>query len=319
MPPHETKKTLSLNKARNLIVAMSKPMGEAVELIQMNLKRLGITKELCKNDDDRIGKFQEILHFKGYERVVTKLDYPITVCADEKCKEYQYVGKSRERQIIYKTVCHDHCKVKGVPIETTNNQQLYRCTAMVDGNCTNCQHNYKLHMHMTYTTTIREKTFLSDNVQEEINKITEMKGKKEALTRELEKQMKENVEERDFIYTCASYFGAFLKQNAIIPYNDAFSDYLDMLINEEENKENEIRDDERIKQLRKDKVSYEQKKVIIEQTLKELSKETHEIQTKKIYEMKVVLCALKHCGKTLKTALGTVNFSKSLYLGYVIM
>ena len=43
MPPHETKKTLSLNKARNLIVAMSKPMGEAVELIQMNLKRLGIT------------------------------------------------------------------------------------------------------------------------------------------------------------------------------------------------------------------------------------------------------------------------------------
>ena len=295
-------------------------MGEAVELIQMNLKRLGITKELCKNDDDRIGKFQEILHFKGYERVVTKLDYPITVCADEKCKEYQYVGKSRERQIIYKTVCHDHCKVKGVPIETTNNQQLYRCTAMVDGNCTNCQHNYKLHMHMTYTTTIREKTFLSDNVQEEINKITEMKGKKEALTRELEKQMKENVKERDFIYTCASYFGAFLKQNAIIPYNDAFSGYLDMLISkEEENKENEIRDDERIKQLRKDKVSYEQKKVIIEQTLKELSKGTHEIQTKKIYEMKVVLCALKHSGKTLKTALGTVNFSKSLYLGYVIM
>ena len=319
MPPHETKKILSLNKARNLIVAMSKPMGEAVELIQMNLKRLGITEELCKNDDDRIGKFQEILHFKGYERVVTKLDYPITVCADEKCKEYQYVGKSRERQIIYKTVCHDHCKVKGVPIETTNNQQLYRCTAMVDGNCTNCQHNYKLHMHMTYTTTIREKTFLSDNVQEEINKITEMKGKKEALTRELEKQMKENVRERDFIYTCASYFGAFLKQNAIIPYNDAFSDYLDMLINEEENKENEIRDDERIKQLRKDKVSYEQKKVIIEQTLKELSKGTHEIQTKKIYEMKVMLCALKHSGKTLKTALGTVNFSKSLYLGYVIM
>ena len=318
MPSHETKKILSLYEARNLIVAMSKPMVEAVELIQMNLKRLGITKELCKNDDDRIRKLQEILHFKGYERVVTKLDYPITVCADEKCKEYQYVGKSRERQIIYKTVCHDHCKVKGVPIETTNNEQLYRCTAMVDGNCTNCQHNYKLHMHMTYTTTIREKTFLSDNVQEEINKITEMKGKKEALTRELEKQMKENVEERDFIYTCASHFGAFLKQNAIILYNDVFSDYLDMLINEEEDKENEIRDDERIKQLRKEKVSYEEKKkVIIELTSEELSEGTHVIQ--KILEMKVLLCALKHSGKTLKTALGTLNFSKSLYLGYVIM
>ena len=283
-------------------------MGEAVELIQMNLKRVGITKELCKYDDDRIGKFQEILHFKGYERVITELDHPMTVCADENCKEYQYVGKSRERQTIYKTVCHDHCKLKGVPIETTNNEQLYRCTAMAKGKCKNCQHDYKLHMHMTYTTTIREKTFLSDDVQEKINKITDVKGKKEALIRELEKQIKENEEERDFIYTCASHFGAFLKRNAIIPYNDAFSDYLDMLIKEEQEKEKEIRDDKRIKQLKKDKVSYEeQKKAIIEQTSSPThSIGTHEIQTKNIYEMKDQLCALKHNGDTLKKALGTV-------------
>ena len=321
MPPHETKKTLSLNEARNFIVAMSKPMGEAVELIEMNVKKVKVTKDLCKHDDVQIGKFQEVLHFKGYERVVTNLDYPITVCADEKCKEYQYVGKTFERQTIYKTVCHPHCYLEGVPIETTNNERLYGCLAMNKGICKNCQHNYKLHMHMTYTTTIREKTFLSDDIQKKINKITDVKGKKEALIRELEEQIRENKKERKYIYKCASHFGAFLKQNALIPYNDSFSDYLDILIKEEEAKETEIRDDERIEKLKKDKDSYEeQKKAIIEQTLSPTRGEgTQEIQIKNIYEMKDNLCSLKHNGDTLKKALGTVNFSKSLYLGYVIM
>ena len=321
MPPHEIKKTLSLNEARNFIIAMSKPMGEAVQLIEMNLKKVELTKKLVKHDNDEIEKFQERLHFTGYERDIIELDYPRTVCAHEDCKDYKYVGQSKERQTIYTTECHSHCYLKGVPTETTNNEQLYRCAAMYNGNCKNCHHNYTLHMHMTYTTTLREKTFLSPEIQEEIIQKTSVKEQKEALIRELEKQIKENKEEREFIYKCASHFGAFLKQNAMIPYNDSFGDYLDMLIKEEEAKEKVIRDDNRIVQLKKDKDSYEeQKKAIIEQTSSSTEGEGNVIQIQKIYEMKDQLCSLKHNGKTLKTALGTVNFSKSLYLGlYVIM
>ena len=320
MTPHETKKTLSLNEARNFIIAMSKPMGEAVQLIEMNLKKVELTEKLVKQDNDEIEKFQERLHFTGYERDITELEYPRTVCAHEDCKDYEYVGQSRERQTIYKTECHPHCYLKGVPIETTNNEQLYRCSAMDNGNCKNCHHNYKLHMHMTYTTTLRETTFLSPKIQAEIKQKTSVKEQKEALIRELEKQIKENKEEREFIYKCASHFGAFLKQNALIPYNDSFSDYLDMLIKEEEAKEKVIRDDKRIEQLRQDKVSYEgEKKAIIKQTSSSTEGEGNVIQIQKIYKMKNKLCALTHNGKTLKKALGTVNFSKSLYLGYVIM
>ena len=227
MTPHETKKTLSLNEARNFIIAMSKPMGEAVQLIEMNLKEVELIKKLVKQDNDEIEKFQERLHF-------------------------------RERH--------------------------------------------------------------SSKIQAEIKQKTSVKEQKEALIRELEKQIKENKEEREFIYKCASHFGAFLKQNASIPYNDSFSKYLDVLIKEEEAKEKVIRDDKRIEQLKKDKVSYEgQKKAIIEQTSSSTEGEGNVIQIQKIYEMKNKLCSLKHNGKTLKKALGTVNFSKSLYLGYVIM
>ena len=40
LQPHDTTKTLSLNEARNCIIAMSKPMGEAVQLIELNLKNI---------------------------------------------------------------------------------------------------------------------------------------------------------------------------------------------------------------------------------------------------------------------------------------
>ena len=298
MPP------LSLNKATKFIVGMSKPMGEAVELIAMNLRMITVIIQLIKQDDDRIEKLRERLHFKGYELVRNQLDYPMTVCAHENCKEYQYVGMTRERQTNYKTVCHDHCTVQGVPVETTNNEQLKGCLAIdkSSGTCVKCQHNYKDHMHVTYTTTFKEKTFLSDEVLAEINKVTDVKGKKEALIRELEKQIKENKEEREIIYTCASHFGAFLKQNATI-YNDIFSEFLDTLIKEEEAKEKEIRDDERIEQLKKDKVSYEErKKAIVEQISSSTKSEGNVNLIKMIYEMKEQLCSLKHNGDTLLRA-----------------
>ena len=241
MTPHETKKTLSLNEARNFIIAMSKPMGEAVQLIEMNLKKVELTKKLVKQDNDEIEKFQERLHFTGYERDITDLEYPRTVCAHEDCKDYEYVGQSRERH--------------------------------------------------------------SSKIQAEIKQKTSVKEQKEALIRELEKQIKENKQEREIIYKCASHFGAFLKQNALIPYNDSFSDYLDMLIKEEEAKEKVIRDDKRIEQLKKDKVSYEeQKKAIIKQTSSSTESEGNVTLIKMIYEMKEQLFSLKHNGDTLLRA-----------------
>ena len=230
MPPHGIEKTLSLNEARNFIVAMSKPMGEAVQLIQMNLKKLvELTKELVKQDDDEIQKFQERLHF-----------------------------------------------------------------------------------NVRYTTTAKEKTFMSDEVQKKMNEQADVKRKKESLIRELEKQIKENEEERKFIYECASHFGAFLEQNAMIPYNDSFSDYLDMLIKEEEAKEKMIRDDIGIKQLKDDKIAYEEmKKTIIKQISSPAHSDGMVIQIDMLYKMKDQLCSLKHNGKALKQALGTVHFSKS--------
>jgi hypothetical protein len=47
LPPHKTKKTLSLNEAKNIILALSKPMAETLKVIDNNKKRVkSVQKEI---------------------------------------------------------------------------------------------------------------------------------------------------------------------------------------------------------------------------------------------------------------------------------
>ena len=96
-PPHEIKKTLSLSEARSYIAAISKPMGEAVELIELNLKMVSNMKDLFKEVDESNKELKQKLTFKGFERKVNLLNYSITVCADPNCKKYEYIGETRKR------------------------------------------------------------------------------------------------------------------------------------------------------------------------------------------------------------------------------
>ena len=121
----------------------------------------------------------------------------------------------------------------------------------------------------------------------------------------MERSIKEPEYEKKFIYDCASYFGVFLKENALIAYNDSFGGYLDMLSRDEEAKEKVFRDDMKIQKLKKDKQTYETKKEVIMRNIASGCKDKNEvIPIERIYEMRQKLCSLKHNGKTLKEALG---------------
>ena len=282
-------------------------MGQAVQLIEINLKKIKDVKDQCHVFEKDIKSFQKELKFNAFELELENLDYPMTVCAAEECKKYVNIGQSRERNTVYEQVCHDHCYLSGVPVETTNNDQLHGCRAMTDGKCNFCEHSYRQHMHITYTATLVEKEFLSEEAQKKIKKKSNLKSQKESFVAELERNINELEAEKQFIFRCASYFGVFLKQNAMIAYNDSFCEYLDMLIKEEEAKEKEIRDDHKIAQMRKDKQTYEEKKNVIMMNITSVTDDKKEvIPIEKIYEMREELCSLKHNGRTLKEALGMV-------------
>lgn len=111
------------------------------------------------------------------------------------------------------------------------------------------------------------KGFLCKEAQQLIIEKEGKKSKKEVFVALLEKEIQELKKEKEYIFECASYFGVFLNENALIPYNDSFSDYLDMLIQDEEGKKKDIRDQEKIRKMKKEKETYEEKKRIIEQNI----------------------------------------------------
>lgn len=85
-----------------------------------------------------------------------------------------------------------------------------------------------------------------------------------------------------------------------------------MLIREEEAKEDLIRDDKKIKQLKNDKQAYEERKNVITKNITDAitsgSKDKKEvIPIEKVEQMRQTLCSLKYNGKTLSEALGKVH------------
>ena len=157
-----------------------------------------------------------------------------------------------------------------------------------------------------YEQNIKTFEFLSPERQKLIREKRDLKSLEEAFIAELEKTIKELNDEKDFIYECASHFGVFLKENALIPYNDSFADYLEMLIKEEESKEKKIRDDKKIEKMKMEQKTYEEKKRVIMGTLASNAGSNHEVIATDIHKRKDKLCSLKHNGKTLKIALGKV-------------
>ena len=221
---------------------------------------------------------------------------------------YVNVGEDRVRRTVYSQICHDHCYLSGVPYKTLNNEKLRDCKAMRnDGVCSKCPHSYKLHMHTTYKTNLEQKEFLSKETQKIILQKKDMKSQKEEFISCLKAQIDELKKEKKYIYESACFFGVFLKNNAMIPYNDAFGEYIDMLIQDEESKEKEIRDPERIKKFVKEKQAYEEKKKLLIETMASRSEgESGNLHIEQIYARKEKLCSLKYNGKMLKEALGMI-------------
>ena len=229
----------------------------------------------------------------------------MTVCVGDECKTYAKVGEKSVTRTVHDQICHDHCYLPGVSVETINNDKLFKCLAMHNGLCRKCRHSYNEHMHITYKTTLVEMEFLSRKAQSFIMMKEDMKSQKEAFIDTLKSQSEEYKQEKDYICECASFFGNFLKKNAMIPYNDSFGDYVDMLIKDEEAKKEEIRDKGKIEKLKEEKQQYEMKKRLIKTTISSSSEGKFKTSpVEEIYKRKKKLCSLKHNGRILREAFG---------------
>lgn len=104
LEPHLVKGTLSLNRARDLITKLTKPMAEIMDVINRTIRInedhiQELNDEKCKGDE-----LKKRMHFQRIDKLTKPLSKPRTVCTDSSCVDFvQGVDK---KVINYKTHCH---------------------------------------------------------------------------------------------------------------------------------------------------------------------------------------------------------------------
>ena len=310
LPPHDTKNTVSINEARNIAMSLNKPMIDIIQLIEYNKGEIEKKKEELEKEQSA-EEFEKSLEGKCIKLVTEPLDYAMTVCTHEDCITRTQVGEQKMECILYETVCHEKCTLKGAyadEIQDRGKKSAFkRCRAFKGlGNfgikCSNCKHKHTDHMQLTYRQELVEEDFLPKEAVEEIKRWGTINRKKQELVNQTEVKVKELEYEKRFIMDSAVKFGTFMQDNAVIPYNDAFKDYLEMLIKEEENKVDRNKDNLKVEMYRKQLDLYENELYQLQEIIKTSSQKR--VQIHDIFNMKKDLMNLKHYGKNLKDILG---------------
>ena len=315
--PHVVKDTISLNDSRRIIVGLSRPLQEFSATIKRNEE--GVKAFL--NEIEALGTeattFENNLQYEGITLEQHQLDFPRTVCTHSDCIEYIPVGKDMVKQPNYIKHCHVHCNLGGqVSPEVIGDVKLMGCQAIDrnTNNCKQCRHHYTVHMHRTYDLHQVKKQFISDEAQKLINSKLSEKEKKEEQMKSLKVLGEEFKEEGKKIQEVAAGFAAFLKIYAMIPFNDAMGDYIDVQIQQEKEKEDvDGKREDRISEWTKYKAEYEEQKEILIEAMDKVS-DTDEGKAEAAKDIKDLMqeaFGLKHFGEDIKKVYKKIEQKKS--------
>ena len=319
VPPHRVGETVSLNEARALILTLSKPLADISQNIQDNIQVLDEETTKLERIDLRKADLQKVLMIPQIGLEPVELGYPRTVCTGANCIETQSLPNTTVTQTIYTQICHDHCYLTNVQPETVPNPALQQCAAM-DSNlkCKECSCSWDLHMHITFS---QEKTTVM--VEDPITKqaladnVTTREAQEIAIQSRRSRIDKYKAEQKIIDGICAK-FGAFLKNVAIVPYNDCIEEYLKFNIKEVERQYDNTNNPElqdKVARLNEQLAQYQETKRVLEQMME--TGQAKKVTAEEIKQMQAELEALELNGPDIKklfdaTLYGTkTNYSYS--------
>lgn len=293
LPPHATESTITLNHARSLILALTEPIGQIAKNIE---ESIAVVEEHEKNlslSTHQKDSYEKDLYIPGVELVEEKIEYPITVCASSKCSKSHTNPDGKTTTIEYVQHCHERCYLK-VPAGSYPQPGLIKCWAMkrniwsifmgtslenllqifsaknseIPLKCRICGCSWSSHLHITYKLK-RVDTKVKDFATVlHLSKTTSRMEKVCIVIEKCRKQIEDLKSEREIIAEVSSKFAAFLKTNAITPYNDALINYLEHLIKLEEAKIQRGVDNHALNGLQGMKRTYQHQVEILEAALR---------------------------------------------------
>ena len=303
LPPHSIRNTISVNEARTIVSSLSEPMTDIVQLIQNTNEESEEVKGRIEHAKNDIREVEQNLRFKGFSMKITSLKLPQTVCAHPSCVDEVQIGHGKVKETIYPMVCHKNCTI-GSSFSGNENKNLKRCRAFytIGMACRKCNHSHTSHKHLTYKKEIIEQQFFSKEVENKIREKGSEKEKKEEFLIQLQTKTKELENEQRFLIQSAAKFSTFMKHKAMLPYNDSFNEYLDMMIANEEKKPEHNKDHKKIEKLKHHKTKYNKEIELLKNALSDNAMMM--INASDIFEIRAKLVTLKHFGPHLKELLG---------------
>ncbi len=263
---HTVLDTVSLSDARKMIAELTKPLAEVARTIQLNIKLTEDKEKEISVTNKSVEDLEKILYLEQIQFKTEKLPHPRTVCTSASCIEIiQYNGIEKQN---YKTHCHFECGLDGVHTDQINNPNLQKCAAMVNGKCKVCGCSWNSHMHVGYEF-VQEKvkvkeTNASNQLENRLSLVEKLENFKRVL---IERKKKLKDEEKAVTQICAK-FAWFTKKNAIVAFNDDIEKYLNLCIEEEENKQNfSNQNSEVLKNLKATRDNYNEEKRLFENVI----------------------------------------------------
>jgi hypothetical protein len=323
LPEHYVQDTISVNKARRLISILSKPLADI-------LKNISENKGLCEERDEEIRmhegdiwKLKDKLYIPRKDLNFVYYDFPRLFCASEKCIEV--INVDGEEKTHYGSVCYglnkeDAVKFTGlaailapltlVPEVIVVGAALGLIGALGVGAyiwykktlCPKCGCKIVEHMIRWYETRTVIENIQNEDVMETIRTTKDAVKASQVILEKLKLEIQELNEEGDCVQSATSKFAVFLKRRAITPYNDAFEDYLDYLIEEAKTMRGSGTERAKlIRRLEKYKQQHQKEKECLENTTR--NGVLVDLTPKDIDNVVHELCNLKRYGPKLKYAI----------------
>lgn len=85
LDPHNVKQTVSVNKTRDLILQLSKPLSDICQLLQEKIINLKTKEEESSKANQTIEELKKSLYKPGLDLEIIKMDRSATVCTNLSC------------------------------------------------------------------------------------------------------------------------------------------------------------------------------------------------------------------------------------------
>ncbi|EZG58883.1 putative Aaa ATPase domain protein [Gregarina niphandrodes] len=238
LTPHPVRSTTNLYEVRSQLQSIAEPIAITSRNIQDTIR---------ENEEDinslmKVEMDQEELEQRLKTEIRTSMMRGTgnlrTVCAHQECVQHLprgILGRDGNPvlDVAHKRVCCYGCWIPFAKLDTKGKWSLKLCGAFKFSSiCHHCNHEISDHMQIRYD--LEEIVQCIDpELKASINEKVSIADRKRVAIETKKNLIQELGEELDMLQEAAVQFSVFLKQNALLTYNDATLEYLERTMKEE--------------------------------------------------------------------------------------